>query len=199
MVSLEVNDAVVLEQKQVLEQALSTNPKTQKALQKLIREVIVQARKDTMDAIKFDNGDPRQAVRSIRRIVYKKILGGNINIFDSHKAHGTNNYEPPRHPSQRGGNRMKRSTRTQQIMSYGPLDRGFILRWVNSGTQQRQAFHGRMGKRGYDSQLGGNRGSISARNFFHREGQPAMVRATNTLSHLIDTELEKILNKKSSG
>ena len=73
MVSLEVNDAVVLEQKQVLEQALSTNPKTQKALQKLIREVIVQARKDTMDAIKFDNGDPRQAVRSIRRIVYKKM------------------------------------------------------------------------------------------------------------------------------
>ena len=198
MVSLEVNDAVVLEQKQVLEQALSTNPKTQKALQKLIRQVIAQARIDTMNAIKFDNGDPRQAVRSIRRTVYKKILGANINIFDSRKAHGSNSYEPPRHPSHRGGNRMKRSPRTQQIMSYAPQDRGMILRWVNSGTQQRQAFAGRMSKRGYDSSLGGNRGSIAARNFFRSAGEPALVKAVDALANLIDTELENILNKKSN-
>ena len=196
MVSLEVNDAVVLEQKQILEKALSTNPKTQKALQKLIREVITQARKDTMDAIKFDNGDPREAVRSIRRSVYKKILGANINIYNSRKAHGTNNYEPPRNPSVRGGNRMKRSTRTQQIMSYAPQDRGMILRWVNSGTQKRQALGGRMGKRGYDSSRGGNRGSISARNFFRNAGEPALVKAVDALATLIDTELEAMLNKK---
>ena len=199
MVSLEVNDAVVLEQKQVLEQALSTNPKTQKALQKLIQQVIKQARIDTMQAIKFDNGDPREAVRSIRRTVYKKILGANINIYNSRKAHGTNSYEPPRHPSHRGGNRMTRSTRTQQIMSYAPQDRGMILRWVNSGTQQRQAFGGRMSKRGYDSSLRGNRGSISARNFFRNAGEPALVKAVDNLANLIDTELEKILSKKSSG
>ena len=35
MIGLEVNDAVIVEQRKVLEQALSTNPKTQKALQKL--------------------------------------------------------------------------------------------------------------------------------------------------------------------
>ena len=44
MVSLEVNFDVVLKQKQVLEQALSTNPKTEKALQKLIHKVILEAR-----------------------------------------------------------------------------------------------------------------------------------------------------------
>ena len=33
MVGLEVNDAIILEQQKVLEAALSTNPKTQKALQ----------------------------------------------------------------------------------------------------------------------------------------------------------------------
>lgn len=196
MVSLEVNDAVVLEQKQVLEQALSTNPKTQKALQKLIQQVIKQARIDTMNAIKFENGDPREAVRSIRRSVYKKILGANINIYNSRKAHGSNNYEPPRHPSHRGGNRMTRSRRTQQIMSYAPQDRGMILRWVNSGTQQRQALGGRMSKRGYDTSRGGNRGAIAARNFFRNAGEPALVKAVDALANLIDTELENILNKK---
>lgn len=196
MLSLEVNDAVVMEQKQVLEQALSTNPKTQKALQKLIRKVIAQARIDTMKAIKFDNGDPREAVRSIRRSVYKKILGANINIYNSRKAHGSNNYEPPRHPSHRGGNRMTRSSRTQQIMSYAPQDRGMILRWVNSGTQQRQALGGRMSKRGYDTSRGGNRGAISGRHFFRGAGEPALVKAVDALANLIDTELENILNKK---
>ena len=198
MVSLEVNDAVVLEQKQVLEQALSTNPKTQKALQSLIRKVIAQARIDTMNAINFENGDPREAVRSIRRAVYKKILGANINIYDSRKAHGTNNYEPPRtlRQGQRGGNRMIRGTRTQQIMSYAPQDRGMILRWVNSGTQQRQALGGRMSRRGYDTSRGGNRGAITARNFFRNAGEPALVKAVDTLANLIETELENILNKK---
>lgn len=198
MVSLEVNDAVVLEQKQVLEQALSTNPKTQKALQKLIRKVIAQARIDTMKAIKFNNGDPREAVRSIRRSVYKKILGANINIYDSKRAHGATTYEPPRHPSRRGGNRIKIDTnsRSYKIAHYAPQDRGMILRWVNSGTQKRQAFGGRMSRRGYDSSLGGNRGSISARNFFRNTGEPALIKAVDALANLIDTELEAMLNKK---
>ena len=87
MVSLEVNDAVVLEQKQVLEQALSTNPKTQKALQKLIRKVIVEARAKVVAAARgaMEN-DPRHAARAVRTAVYKKILGANINIYNSRKA-----------------------------------------------------------------------------------------------------------------
>ena len=44
MIRLEINDAVIVEQKQVLEQALSTNPKTQKALQKLIRKALMEVR-----------------------------------------------------------------------------------------------------------------------------------------------------------
>lgn len=141
MVSLEINDAVVLEQQQVLEQALSTNPKTQKALQKLIRKAIMQARAELSDYIKtkFDNGDPRGAARAVRTSVYRKILGGNINILNGKKAHGTNSYEPPRtlRPGQRGGNRRPRSVRTNKVMHYAGEDRGFILRFVNSGTKQR--------------------------------------------------------------
>ena len=197
MLSLEVNDAVVLEQKQVLEQALSTNPKTQKALQKLIRRAIMQARRDAIGNIHFANGDPRGARESIRTAVYKKILGANINIYDSRKAHGATTYEPQRTliPGQRGGNRMKRSPRTQRMMSYGPLDRGMILRWVNSGTQKRQVGGGRMGKHGDEESRGGNRGSISARNFFRNAGEPALVKAVDALANMIDEELDAMLNK----
>ena len=203
MIALEVNDAVVLEQKQVLEKALSTNPKTQAALRKLIRRVIKQARADTIKNIRFDNGDPHGARQSIRTAVYKKILGANINIYNSKKAHAATTYEPPRHPSHRGGNRMKRSKTTERYMSYGPLDRGFILRWVNSGTRVRYAGFGRNGRTEADYERfvlnhngKGNRGSITARNFFRGAAEPSLVKAADALANLIDTELEAILNKK---
>ena len=137
MFQFEANEAIIVEQNKVLEQALSTNPKTQNVLRKLIRKVIMQERASVVASIKFENGDPRGSARAVRTAVYKKILGANINIYNSRKAHGSTSYEPPRNPSHRGGNRRTRSGRTQQIMSYGPLDRGFILRFQNDGTGDR--------------------------------------------------------------
>jgi len=206
MISLEVNDAVVLEQKQVLEQALSTNPKTQKALQKLIRKALMQARSELSDYIKtkLANDDPRGAARAVRTSVYKKILGGNINILNSKKAHGTNNYEPPRtlRPGQRGGNRRPRSQRTNTVMHYAGEDRQFILRFVDSGTKQRaierlmefkRASGGSKFKWVQDASKYGNRGSIAARNFFKAGAEPRLIRATEYLADMIDDELEDIL------
>ena len=110
MIGLEINDAVVLEQKQVLEQALSTNPKTQKALQKLIRKALMDVRPELVSAARGAMGsDPRGAAQGIRLSVYKKILGGNVNILNPRrKAKGPISYEPPRKlkPGQRGGNRV---------------------------------------------------------------------------------------------
>ena len=206
MVSLEVNDAVVLEQQQVLEKALSTNPKTQKALQKLIRQVIKEARAKVVSAARSKmKNDPRGAARAVRTAVYKKILGANINIYNSRKAHGSTSYEPPRklRPGQRGGNRMARGSETERYMSYEALDRGFILRWVNSGTGGRYAGNGRNGRTQADKdafvlRTGGKgwRGKIAPRNFFRGAGERALVQATDALANLIDTELEAMLNKK---
>ena len=201
MVSLEVTDAVVLEQKQVIEQALSTNPKTQKALQKLIRTAIIQARAQVVSSEKFKNGDPRGARNAVRTAVYKKILGANINIYNSRKAHGSTSYEPPRKGvSGRGGNRRSRSSRTARIMSYDALDRGFILRWLNSGANDRhinfKEREGRKADKWNKHPNTGNRGNIAARHWFKTSAQSALVRATDILSNLIDTELEAILNKK---
>ena len=195
MVSLEVNDAVVLEQKQVLEQALSTNPKTQKALQKLIRKAIMDVRKDAVSAVgRALDSDPRGAAHGIRTAVYKKILGGNMNILNMRRKAGKpTTYEPPRklQPHQRGGNRVPRGARTNTVMHYGPHDRGWILRIINSGTINGDRTAGTRGGR-----LSGNRGSITARNFFRGAAEPALQEAVNNLAMMIDTELEAMLNKK---
>ena len=207
MVSLEVNDAVVLEQKQILEKALSTNPKTQKALQKLIRKAIMEARAKVVDAANdaIEN-DPRHAARAVRTAVYKKILGANINIYNSRKAHGSTSYEPPRKGvSGRGGNRRSRSERTRKVMGYEALDRGFILRWINDGmtkTRPRTINFEYNENRKVDKwnkhPNTGNRGSIAARHFFRGAGERALVQAVDALANMIDTELENILNKKSN-
>ena len=201
MVSLEINDAVVLEQKEVLEKALSTNPKTQKALQKLIRQVIKEARAQVVASEKFKNGDPRGARQAVRTAVYKKVLGANINIYNSRKAHGSTSYEPPRKGvSGRGGNRRSRSLRTAQIMGYEALDRGFVLRWLNEGANDRNinftSRDGRKVDKWNKHPNTGNRGSIAARNWFKPSASSALRQATDTLANLIDTELENILNKK---
>ena len=192
MFGIDISNTVVLEQQKVLEQALSTNPKTQAALRKLVQQVIKEARNKVVNSLHFDNGDPRGAAHSIRRVVYKKILGANINIYNRRKSAGKpSTYEPPRklREGQRGGNRVLRGKRTDTVMHYGPADRGWILRIVNSGTADRTA-----GTRG--GTLHGNRGSIAARNFFSTKGQPAMMKAVDQLANLIDTELMNILNKK---
>ena len=191
MFEFEANEAVILESKKVLEAALSTNPKTQVILRKLIREYVKQARQEVVNSINFQNGDPRGTRQAVRTSVYKKVLGANINIFNSRKAHGSNNYEPQRklRPKQRGGNRVKRGERTNQVMHYSPLDRGWILRLINSGTGERTA-----GSRG--GALGGNRGSIAARNFFQPLGDRAMGVMRDNLERAIEEELTKLLDEQ---
>ena len=192
MIGLEVNDTIILEQQRVLEAALSTNPKTQKALQKLIRKALMEVRPQLVSAARGAMGnDPRGAANGIRLSVYKKILGGNVNILNSRKAGAPTSYEPPRKLKhhQRGGNRVPRGQRTNTVMHYGPHDRQWILRFINSGTSDRMA-----GSRG--GRLSGNRGSIAARNFFGRAGSSALTKAADNLATLIDTELEAMLNKK---
>jgi hypothetical protein len=188
MFQFEINDSIVLQQQKVLEAALSTNPKTQKALQKLIDKVLKEAREEVVAAMRsnYKNGDPRGTAHNVRRIVYRKILGGNINILSRRKqrASNRNNYEPPRklQPGQRGGNRVLRGNRTDQVMHYGPLDRWWIQYILEHGTGQRQA-----GTR--NGRLSGNRGSIAPRSFFRRAAEPALMRAVDNLAALIDKEL----------
>ena len=87
-------------------------------------------------------------------------------------------------PHQRGGNRRKRTARTDQVDGYVGKDRGFIRRGVKSGTVGRQTRHG-------------NRGSIAARNWLATSGQRELEAAADRLSVIIDQELAKIMAENS--
>lgn len=188
MFEFEVNEAVIVEQQKALEAALTSNPRTENVLRDIIRKFILEARQEVVQGITFKHGDPRGAAQAVRSSVYKKVFGGNLNIYNSRKAHGENSYDPPRklQPGQRGGNRVERGSTTDRMMHYAPQDRGMILRWVNSGTNDRTA-----GTRG--GRLGGNRGNIEARNFFRPLGDRALGRMRDNLATAIEEELAKLL------
>ena len=206
--ALVIDDTLISNQEQNLRAAMSTDPKMRKVIQQHIREALFAARREVMSAFPADS-DPRHSRRSIRTTVYEKILGGNINILTGKKAHGGGSYEPPRTltPGQRGGNRRQRSERTKQIMNYGPLDRGWILRFVNSGTKtrvigfrntqkgNRSKYESRVTRisRG-DKAHTGNRGSIAARNWFMSSAESALGNAVQTIADLIEIEAAAIAN-----
>ena len=163
----------LVKQRKELEQMLSSNPDMEKRLQKVIRKVLMQARKQVSQSAQGAmKSDPRQAYKAVKTSVYRRILGGSVSLLNKRRAGAPGNYEPPRtlQPKQRGGNRVKRGQRTQQVMSYQGADRAFILRFINQGTSQRIA-----GTRG--GHLSGNRGSIAARNFFSTSSHKAMQQA----------------------
>ena len=204
--ALVIDDTLISNQEQNLRAAMSTDPKMRKVIQQHIREALFEARRDVMASSPLEN-DPREAIKSIRTTVYKKVLGGNINILNGKKAHGSNNYEPPRTltPGQRGGNRRSRSERTKQIMGYAPLDRGFILRFVNSGTKTRViGFRNTIkgNRTRYDKLVTrinsgeksrtGNRGAIAPRNWFMQSSESALGNAASNIAEMIAIEAAAI-------
>lgn len=191
MINLEFDNAVVMRQKAALESMLVSNPDTAANIRKVITQEIAKARAAISQSAKGEMAsDPRQAYKAVRRSVYKSILGGQVNIFNPRggasssgssfvKARKLDN-----HPHQRGGNRRKRSARTDQVDGYVGKDRGFILRFVNSGiSKPRQTRYG-------------NRGSIAARNWLATSGQRELEAAAERLSALIDKELVKMMSEK---
>ena len=191
MINFDFDNAVVMRQKAALESMLVSNPDTAANIRKLITQEIAKARAAISQSAKGAMAsDPRQSYKAVRRSVYKSILGGQVNIFNPRggasssgssfaKARKLDN-----HPHQRGGNRRKRSARTDQVDGYVGKDRGFILRFVNSGiSKPRQTRYG-------------NRGVIPARNWLATSGQKDLEAAAERLSALIDKELVKMMNEK---
>lgn len=209
--AVEVNTSIIERQRKVLEAALSSNPEMERRMRKHIRAVLKEARKQIVGDISGKlKSDPRGAEQAVRTSVYRAVLGGNVNIYNSRKAHGSNTYVPQSNPSPRGGNRRPRSSRTQQIMSYAPLDRGFILRFVNDGTGNRTInFRSdsrrekvNRGARGGNVNKYGNtvntglRGKIAPRQFFGPSAQRWVQQAADNLTRLIYQEVQNIMNEK---
>lgn len=203
-----------VEQSKALDKLLMSNPEMEKKVQGLIRKVLNEVRKSIGQASRQPNvmkTDPREAYKAVRAAVYKRILGGNVNILSKRRASANGgSYTPTKtmKSHQRGGNRRPRGGRTMKLESYFGSDRGFVLRFLNSGTQERvvKSFniddarvHVHRGSRGgnvrkYGKTVNtGSRGMIKARNFFVHASQTAMAGAAENLTQMIDTLIKQEL------
>ena len=199
--ALEINQQYFQNQQHVLKALSAVDGEFYKRLREMIFLELKAARNKIVEDISFKNGDPRGTRYAVKRYVAGKYLGGVVSILDGRKAGSRNNYEAPRklRPRQRGGNRMPRSQRTDDMLHYGPQDRSMILRWVNSGTAPRYAAGRNVSGRGnrrefFRMQEEGDwyRGSIAPRNFFARIGQPEMEKAVDRLGKMVDEAFDKL-------
>ena len=188
------------EQLKQLKRMMTDDPLFRRRINDVLRQVMKEARKAISDDAKdIVKNDPRNAYKAVRSAVYKRILGGQVNILQKRKAGSPGNYQKPRKGlPKRGGNRWGRSERTKQLEGYEGMDRGFILRFLNAGTADRgitsytDSGGTRHNLRSASSQnwkthaLTGNRGSISARNWFSGASHAALGKASLQLQELID-------------
>ena len=208
MATVETEGFAALQKK--LEQLQTTEPGMRKAIQDVIRRVLMEVRKNLSQNAKTGlqmDSDPRKAYKAVRSAVYKRLLGGQVNILSRRKAGSPTDYQKPKKGlPKRGGNRWGRSDRTKQLEGYEGMDRGFVLRFLNAGTVDRGivSYSDKDGNkhslRSASSMniktraLSGNRGSISPRNWFGPRSLKELENASGNLERLIDEVIaEKFL------
>jgi hypothetical protein len=192
-VNFSVNSEAIELQVKHIENMMTDNPELRKKLQDAIREDVWKARNSVVSNMStvFANGDPAEARRAVRNIVYEKILGANLNIMNMKK--GTAQWKVrqidrkvEQNPKMRGGNRIKRSFKTTRMHGYEGKARGMILRWVNSGVGDRVTRYG-------------NRGSITARDFFGPLAGAALDVVSQHMAQIIEEEIAKAFNDNNNS
>ena len=202
-IGIDINNQILENQMHALQACMTVDSEMGKRLRELIFQELKRVRYDIARGLKFANGDPRGTRGAVKRYIASKYLGGVVSILDGKASGSRNSYEAPRklRPGQRGGNRTLRSQRTDDILHYGPDERSFVLRFINSGTNPRYANgrNGKWDKRGgtrtfFKLQEQGDyyRGSIAPRNFMNTLGNPSMQRAVENLSKMVDEEFDKL-------
>ena len=189
-----------------LGEASTKNPMMRKRINEVIRQVMAKVRKSLQSQARTGlnmKDDPRNAYKAVRMAVYRRLFGGQVNILQSYRtSSGGRYYEPTRHPSPRGGNRRPQSMRTRKVMSYEGADRGFILRFLNQGTTQRNITHLTEIKRAdgtskfrFTSNGGkyGYRGAIAARNWFGPRSLQELERAATNIDKMIDDIIQGVM------
>lgn len=188
-------------------EASTKNPMMRKRINEVIRAMMRDVRKrlqsDAQSGLQMKE-DPRKAYKAVKMAVYRKIFGGNVSLYSPRKAGTMRFYAPPRRgtkdPFGRGGNRMKRSERTTDMMSYQGGDRWMVLQWLNNGTRERFSGSGRNGNteaqyRAFVDRTGGRgkRGSIAARNWFGPRSYQELQAAAANIDKMIDDIIQGIM------
>lgn len=173
-----------------IERLLTENPDMAKRIKRCIRVVMEQAQSIAQqNAVSLST---KQAYKAIRKAVYSKVFGGNLNIISGNRRTGNRaSLSPIYHAlehrvnsagNHRGGNRMPRSRRTEDLLTYAGEDRGFILRFIEMGTP------------GRDGNGVRQVGKIQARQWFGRVSNNAIEKALVQLDQLLDQVIEEQLN-----
>lgn len=193
-IDVEINTEAVRRHLDDIGRMLTTNNETRDRIRAIIKEEIKAARSRISKDIHASlPNDPRKAFRAVRSSIYKKVFGGNINILTPRKAGAKYMLTrlPKLNPGQRGGNRRARSGRTIALETYFGKDRGFILRFQNSGTTDRKIKFTSSASRKVDkwnhNPNSGNRGNIAPRGVFSQ----AAVSETDALRAAISQALEQ--------
>ena len=158
-----------------------------KEVKAFIRKALKDARKNlSNDAKNYLKSDPRKAARAVKYSVYKSMFGGNVSILQKRAGTAGARYQLVRQkklqPGQRGGNRRPRvDDQRNRLETYFGADRGFVLRFINSGTVSRQTRFG-------------NRGAISQRNWFGHTAPWQMESAAEKVAAAINEYVNKEIN-----
>lgn len=165
----------IAETSEYLGRIMSNDPNMGSWLKSVIRTVLKEARKNlSRDAMNYMKSDPRKASRAVKYSVYKSIWGGSLSILQKKSGTAGARYylqrNPKLRPGQRGGNRILRDNTDERnrLEYYYGADRGYILRFINSGTVKRVTRYG-------------NRGAIRQSNWFG-----------HTASRQMDTAAERV-------
>lgn len=168
---------------------MTSDPEMAAIFRKYIRNVLKEARKKlTTDARSYMNSDPRKAAQAVKFSVYKGIFGGNLSILQKKRGQAGAKYELRRqriveqNPHMRGGNRRLRidDGRNRLDYYYGS-DRGYILRFIGSGTVDRTSRFG-------------SRGSIRQSNWFGHTAPWHMEEAAAQVAEAINEYVNKQIN-----
>ena len=147
----------VEENMKMLEEIMMSDAQMDRNVRKLMKQVMREARKKlSEDARNYMNQDPRKAYKAVKHTVYKQVLGGTLSILQKRRGTGTTySIDQKAHTSKkRGGNRRPFvNDNRNRLYKYMGSDRGFVLRFIASGTITRRTRYG-------------NRGAIRQTNWF---------------------------------
>ena len=173
-----------VENERMFDHLLTTDPYFDLNTRKIIKQALKEARdRISQDAKDYIQDDPRKAYRAIKHTLYKQLFGGNVSILSKRKAGPK--YELRRKgtlvPGQRGGNRRPRIPSRNRIDNYYGSDRGFILRFLSSGTVSRSTRYG-------------SRGAIARNDWFGHVGTWHMQQAVEEIAEMINQYVRKQIN-----
>ena len=190
-----INSNITVHQKG-LEALMTDHPETAERLQDVIRTLLWDARQRLALDVRTMYGGDREIWRSVRNIVFKQVLGGNLNILNMKRNTAKWRIEPraPYSPLKRGGNRRQRSFKTARAQGYEGRALGYVLRFQNQGTKERHIKY-----RTSPTGKKGNRGSIIGAQFFERDARKELGVMAEQLGEMIDNVMREMYQQETKN